>query len=325
MECGRQRIEDITSENEVVEGVYALRSKDVPMEYRHGYFFRMKVADASGEILVTYWGGRDEGAVRMKHDLLKVNSLVRLVGTTSSWNGRLSIGINPATGDIIEPAADDEFDPAEFLPCTSKDIDEMFSELMHYVGAIEDSFTRSLLLSLFSDHDLASSFKHSPASVSYHCGWIGGLLEHTLNVVSICDKISQIYPDLDRDLLLAGAILHDLGKVRCYDVQSSISESVDGRMLGHLVIGTGMIREACDAIPDFPVNTRLKLIHMVLASHGSNDKGSPIGPSIPEAVALHYADEMDSILERFILARQSGGPDDIFVKDSILRTKIYRL
>ena len=108
MECGRQRIEDITSENEVVEGVYALRSKDVPMEYRHGYFFRMKVADASGEILVTT-GGRDEGAVRMSTICMKVNSLVRLVGTTSSWNGRLSVVSTPQVTSL-EPAADDEFD-----------------------------------------------------------------------------------------------------------------------------------------------------------------------------------------------------------------------
>ena len=107
---------------------------------------------------------------------------------------------------------------AEFLPCTSKDIDEMFSELMHYIGAIEDSFTRSLLLSLFSDHDGRVVSKHSPASVSYHCGWIGGLLGHPQCGEHLRQNFSNISRS-DRDLLLAGAILHDLGKVRCYDAR----------------------------------------------------------------------------------------------------------
>jgi len=322
---GRQRVEELEHEGVTVDSVYALRWKEVPGEYQHGYRFRMKVADATGEITVTYWGGRDEAEVRAKYDQLKVNSLVRVVGTTSTWNGRLVVGINPGKGGLVEPAPAGEYDQADFLPCTSKDVDEMFVVLMSYAEGIEEPHTRSLLLSLLSDPSLAEQFRSSPASVRNHCGWVGGLLEHTLNVVRICDNISLLYPELDRDLLLAGAILHDLGKVRCYDVQSTITESAEGRMLGHLAIGAEMVRQACDALPGFPPNLRLKLVHMVLASHGSAEKGSPVEPSIPEALALNYADEMDAYLEGFILARQGGGPNDDFVFDPRLRTKVYRL
>lgn len=325
MEAGRLCVEDLDSENIDIDELYALRWKEAPAQYKHGYRFRMRVADATGEVQATYWGPNDEASVREIYSALKVNSMIRLVGTTSMWKGQVVVNINPERGGMVGPAAEGGYDPTDFVPRTAKDVGEMFSAIMSYAEGIEDPHIRMVLLSMLGDEQTADLLKRSPASVSYHCGWVGGLLEHTLNVVRVCDSLSRLYSGLDRDLLLAGAILHDIGKISCYDVGSTISESADGRMIGHISIGSSMVRQACDAIPDFPQNVRLKLVHMVLASHGSLEKGSPVAPSIPEAVALNHADEIDATVERFICARQNGAQDDTFTVDPHLRTKVFML
>jgi 3'-5' exoribonuclease len=199
----------------------------------------------------------------------------------------------------------------------------MFTELTTIMGTIGDVNIRAMFDHMFGDPIFVCQFKAAPASVSYHCAWVGGLLEHTLQVSRICDFISHLYPELDRDLLLASAVLHDIGKVRCYSVSTTITESVPGRLMGHIVIGAQMVEEACAACDQFPEMLKTKLAHMVLASHGSNEKGSPTEPSIPEALALNFADEMDAKLERFIRARGNGGPEDVFVMDRLLGTKVF--
>ena len=324
MEAGRTFVEDLEAENMEVNEMYALRRKEAPVPYRNGFMFRMKVSDVTGEITVNYWGDNDEASVRDVYNSLHVNSMVRLVGTTRLWNGQVVININPIKGDVVE-AVEADFDPDDFVPRTARDMGEMFSAIMEYAEGVEDSNIRAVLLSMLRNDEISESLKRSPASVSYHCGWVGGLLEHTLNVTRTCDAIARLYGGLDRDLLLAGAILHDIGKVCCYDVNSTISESADGRLLGHIAIGSAMVGKACDSLPGFPENLRLKLIHMVLASHGSSDKGSPVDPSIPEAVALNHADELDANVERFMRARQNGGSGDMFTYDQQLRTKVFML
>lgn len=323
MEAERQNVSVLTGGGIEVGEAYALRRKEPPGAYKNGFRFRMVAVDQTGEIEIYYWGGRDETLVRQVYDGLKEGSIIKVVGVTGEWRGRICINVNPAHGGSLGPAVPGDFDPSEFVPCSDKDPEELFKAMWSYVETMEDASIRSLLVHLFTRPGMSQEFKRSPASVSYHCAWVGGLVEHTLNVLRICDSVSRTYPQLDRDLLLAGAVLHDLGKVRCYDVTSTITESVDGRMMGHLVIGAHMVKEACESLPGFPENLQRKLLHMVLASHGSNENGSPAEPAIPEALALNYADELDANLERFILARERGGPGDLFVLDAKLGTKVY--
>lgn len=245
-------------------------------------------------------------------------------GTSDQFNDAMVIQVNVSNGeDMLEEAKDGEYDKADFVACTEKDTEEMYSELQALMGQIADPDINSVLGALFGDPGLVKMFKAAPASVSYHCAWVGGLLEHTLNVTRACDFISRMYPALDRDLLLASAVLHDIGKVGCYNVSTTITESVNGRLLGHIVIGAQMVEDACNRCDHVPQALRTKLVHMVLASHGTNEKGSPAEAAIPEALALNFADEMDAKLERFIRARGNGGPEDTFVVDRSLGTKIY--
>jgi 3'-5' exoribonuclease len=281
------------------------------------------VSDATGDIKVNFWGKGDEALVRRAFDAVREGGMVRVKGTSDLFGETMVIQVNQGNGDVLDEARSGEFDLSDFVAASKKDPEMMYAELRACVDGIKEPHVRELLAVLFSDPVLERQFKSAPASVSYHCAWVGGLLEHTLNVLRTCDFISQLYTELDRDLLLASAVLHDIGKVRCYNVSTTITESVDGRLKGHLMIGAQMVEETCSRCHDFPEPLRTKLVHMVLASHGSNEKGSPTEPSIPEALALNFADEMDAKLERFIRARDNGGPEDLFVMDHPLGTKVY--
>jgi 3'-5' exoribonuclease len=324
VERERRWIRDITVKGIVVDEVYVVRRKDPPRRDKRGNsFFSIYISDASGEVRVNYWGSSDEGAVRRAFDSVREGAVVRIRGTSDQFNDITVVQVNLSNGDLVQEVKEGEYDLSDFVACSVRDPDEMFTELTAIMDKIEDVHIRAMFDRMFGDPTFVRRFKAAPASVSYHCAWVGGLLEHTLHVSRICDFISQLYPELDRDLLLASAVLHDIGKVRCYSVTTTITESVPGRLMGHIVIGAQMVEEACAACDQFPETLKTKLAHMVLASHGSNEKGSPAEPSIPEALALNFADEMDAKLERFIRARGNGGPDDVFVMDRLLGTKVF--
>ncbi|MDW5563047.1 MAG: HD domain-containing protein [Methanomassiliicoccus sp.] len=321
----RQWVSDISAKGMGIDEVYVIKRKDPPRKGRKAnHFFALTVSDATGEIRVNYWGNSEEATVRRVYDSVHEGELVRVKGISDQFNGSMVVQVNISNGeDLLEEAREGGYDPADFVACTEKDPEEMYAELQALLSQIVDVDIRSVLGQLFGDQDLVRRFKAAPASVSYHCAWVGGLLEHTLNVARACDFISRLYPELDRDLLLASAVLHDIGKVSCYNVSTTITESVSGRLLGHIVIGAQMVEDACNRCQTVPPALRTKLVHMVLASHGTNEKGSPTEAAIPEALALNFADEMDAKLERFIRARGNGGPEDTFVVDRSLGTKIY--
>ena len=316
MERRHQFINTISKKDIEVEDVFSVRKKDPPKRFKTGFGFALVVTDSSGEIKVQYWGGNaEESEVRKKYDSIRESDIVHVKGTSGVFNDRVLININPGYGGCLEITRNDQYNIDDFIPCTDKDPNELMGLVTSCIEEMNDPFIKRLLQEILSKPDVLRAFMTAPASVSFHCAWKGGLLEHTVNVLHVCDYISKLYPELDRDLLLASAILHDIGKVKCYNITTTITESVDGRLKGHLVIGAQMIEDSCSAIPDFPIILRTKLVHMVLASHGSAEKGSPTEPSIPEALALNFADELDAKLERFIIAKQSGGPGDIFVFD----------
>lgn len=324
---GRERlwVSGISAKGMSIDETYVVKRKDPPRKGRKSnHFFSLTVSDATGEIKVNYWGNSDEAQVRKAFEAIHEGAIVRIRGTSDQFNDAMVVQVNISNGkDQIEEAKEGDYDPADFIPCTEKDPDGMYAELQALLGQISDPDIQSVLGQLFGDPGLVQKFKSAPASVSYHCAWVGGLLEHTLNVARACDSISKLYPDLDRDLLLASAALHDIGKVGCYNVSTTITESVSGRLLGHIVIGAQMVEDACKKCDHVPPALRTKLVHMVLASHGTNEKGSPAEAAIPEALALNFADEMDAKLERFFRARDNGGPEDTFVLDRSLGTKIY--
>lgn len=318
----RQFVSEISA-GDMIDDDFSIREKTTVTKYRSGYKFGLIVTDQTGEMDLTFWGPGNETAVRQKCDSLKEGTIVHILGSASEYKGRLCANVNPEKGNEVFAISAGEYDIADFMPCTKKDQEEMFSRMNEHIDRLGNEDLKALLRTIFDDEKFCVRFKNAPASVYWHCNWIGGLLEHTLNVLEICDSISILYPKLDRDLLLTSAILHDIGKVEEYTITTNIGVSADGALMGHLVIGAEMVGRVCDRLPDFPDNLRRKVIHMILASHGKQEHGSPTEPKIPEAVALSFADEMDAKLEQYIIAKEKGGSEDILVRDHKLNNWIY--
>ncbi len=289
-----------------VDDIFSVGFKKYPRAYKNGFSFELRLQDSSGQIAAVYWGGNSnkEGMVQELYDSFKERDIVHVRGKVSVFREALQISINPEYGHKIEKGGD--YDLADFVPCSKIDLDVLMKSIDEAVMTVADRDLRAVLQSFFCDPDFRGRFKNAPAAITHHCNWIGGLSEHTLNVYTTCDFLAKQHEELDHDLLVTGALLHDIGKVREYEVTSNIDASLEGRLLGHVVMGAQMVDEACLAIPAFPELLRLKLVHMVLSSHGRFEYGSPKLPAFPEAKALAMADEMGATMEKFIAIKRDN-------------------
>ena len=220
---------------------------------------------------------------------------IEVYGDVTSFNGALQVNVKR-----VRKCAEGEYDEREYMPVSTKNIDEMFAALLKFIDSVENTYLNALLKKFFvEDNAFAERFKRASAAKSVHHGFIGGLLEHTLGVVKLCDYYCTAYPILKRDLLLTAAICHDIGKIREISAFPMNDYTDEGQFLGHIVIGSEMIGEKVKEIADFPPMLEMELKHCILSHHGEYEFGSPKKPAIIEAVALNYADNTDAKLETF--------------------------
>jgi 3'-5' exoribonuclease len=287
-----------------VDDIFSVGFKKYPKAYRNGFSFELRLQDSSGQINAVYWGGlaNSEAAVQELYDSFKERDIVRVRGKVSVFRDALQISINPEVGHLLEKTTD--FDLCDFVPSSERDLDEMMDEIDAAVMGISNRDLRAVLQSFFTEPEFRSRFKNAPAAITHHCNWIGGLAEHTLNIYTACEFMTRQYEELDRDLLLTGALLHDIGKVREYEVTSNIDCSLEGRLIGHVVVGAQMVDDACRSVPAFPELLRLKLVHMILSSHGKLEYGSPKLPAFPEAMALALVDQMGATMEKLVAIKK---------------------
>lgn len=302
-------------EGELVDDVFSVKLKKPPVEYKKGYRFELRVSDRTGIIPVKYWGPDDFDAVESLYASIHNGLFVKIRGRVNEYNDQLEISVGSEGG--IYSADDAVYDLSDFVQSTERDIDQMMGQLNSYIRQVEDPYLSKLLRFFFGDEEFVRRFRDAPASIQKHSNCIGGLLEHTLTVVEVCAHLQSIKPRMDLDLLIAGAILHDIGKMDEYVVTSNIDMSEGGMLMGHIFIGAKQVEYAVDTIEDFPTRLRYKVVHMVLSSHGKYEYGSPRIPQFPEAIALHYADEMDAKVEQCIDIKESARTDDdwIYNKD----------
>jgi len=299
-----------------VDSLFAVKFKKPVKNYVKGYMYEARVADKTGEITAKYWGDNDENSVQKLYDDFQKPDVIRVTGTANEYMGRLEIGISKTDRDILEKT--DEYDVTDFVASSERDIDEMMNELTGTAESIKNAHLKTLLEKMLKDEKFIDRFKKSPASMMYHQNCVGGLLEHTLNVVKICETLCEIYPVLDRDLLIAGALLHDVGKVFELEVSTVIDVSEDGMLRGHIIIGEEFVNERIKKIIDFPETLKLKLLHMILSHHGEKRFGAPKEPQLPEAVALHYADYCDAKVDLFLKAKSEAKTEDKWIWDKKL-------
>ena len=315
-------VEDLVEGREVKDK-FAVRSKIPPKEYTRGWYFRLMIGDRTGDISLVYWGGPEEKAVRSKYERLKVGDVLEVTGMVSSYKGHLQITLNEEHFHGLVVLEDDDYDPEDYMPVTSKNIDQMAAELFTYAESIENEELCKLVSIFLDDEDFMSAFKRAPYSKTFCNNYIGGLLEHTLDDVKMCAYTCQVYPELDRDLLITAAILHDLGKVYEYETTTSIELTREANLIGHTVICERVIRDKIGTIPGFSEDLSLKLSHIILSHHGDYEWGSARSPRMEEAVALHHVDLLNVRLRGFIQAKEELSEEDaemIYVsKDGVQR------
>ena len=220
---------------------------------------------------------------------------IEVYGDVICFQGALQVNVKR-----IRKCKEGEFDPSDYLPVSKYDIEEMYKELLGYIDKVENSYLKDLLHAFFvQDKELINAFKKSSAAKTIHHGFVGGLLQHTLSVVKLCEYYCQSYPLLNKDLLISAAICHDIGKVRELSLFPQNDYTDEGQLLGHIVIGTEMVAEKIGKIPGFPAVLAGELKHCILAHHGEYEFGSPKKPAIMEAVALNFADNTDAKLQTF--------------------------
>ncbi len=295
------------SDGDQVRGLFAVRERRQVREYKFGTMFDLRVSDRTGRVDVYFFGGRDERSVQELFDSIHEGDVIEVTGSASLYKDSMRITVDPDGGAIQRV---ESFSIDDFIAHSLKDVDRMMSRINQHIRSIADPDISRLLAAIFSDEAFVSWFRECPASMELHANWIGGLLEHTLNVADTCMALAVQHPEMDRDLLLAGAIVHDLGKLQEYQLGTSIKLTDEGVLLGHIHLGAEMVSRRCEELK-VPERIRWKLTHMVLSSHGRLEYGSPRIPQFAEAFALHMADDADAKVEQYLRiknesARQEG-------------------
>lgn len=275
-------------EGETIRNVYLCKGKR-SAETRNGKpYDNLLLQDKTGILDGKVWDPNSQGIADYEE-----KDFIEVYGEVISYNGNLQINIKQ-----IRKAEPGEYDPADYMPVTEKNVDQMYEELTAYIRGIGNSHLRQLLEYFFvSDQDFIRKFKEHSAAKTVHHGFSGGLLEHTLSVLHLCEYFAGAYPILNRDLLFAAALCHDIGKTRELSSFPDNDYTDEGQLIGHIVIGVEMIDEALRTLPDFPARLANELKHCVIAHHGELEYGSPKKPALAEALALNLADNADAKMQ----------------------------
>jgi 3'-5' exoribonuclease len=252
----------------------------------------------------------------------EVEDIVEVEGVVEDYQGAAQIRVRKISR--CSPEGVDLFD---YLPRSRRDPAEMYAALLDRLRRVPDGPLRVVLLSIMEDPLIAEKYKRAPAAMSYHHAYLGGLLEHVQSLVQLADQICDHYDFLRRDLLLAGVVLHDLGKIEELSFSGGFRYSTRGQLLGHISIGLEMVQEKMRQISGFPGELKDQLEHMILAHHGKLEFGSPKEPMFPEALLLHFLDEIDSKLEamRAQYATDQDRPGDWTARNPVLRRELLKI
>jgi len=275
-------VKDLKPGTEVSE-LFALRKKELK-EFDGKNFLKLELGDKSGRIDAVIW---DKAAEYDQQ--IETGDVVKVKGFTSSYKNSLQIKI-----DDILTVPREKVDLEDFLPVSDKSPEELLQEYKNVAVSLKNPHLRTLMERILADEKIVEKLKIAPGGKLWHHSYLGGLLEHTLKIVEICQKTGEMYELVDKDLLVTGALLHDIGKITAYNISTFIDFTDEGRLLGHIVEGDRMVHEKIKELSDFPEELALKLRHLILSHQGELEMGSPVVPQTLEATILHFADEMDA-------------------------------
>ena len=270
-------------------------------------YLSLTLGDKRGQIEGRVW---ELGDPRIAKDFER-GDIVKVRGSVSRYDDRAQVKV-----DQLRKALDGEADKMDMLPATTRDVAELWAELQAVVASITNPDLKRLLDALLDDPAIAEAYRIAPAARQLHHAWLGGLLEHVVSLLGLADRVASHYPMLDRDLLVTGVILHDIGKIRELSWDTGFNYTVEGVLLGHIQMGVDLAEKTIAGLPGFPDRLRTLVLHMILSHHGKLEFGSPKLPMIPEALVLNFVDDLDAKMQAMASefersAREGRAPDEL--------------
>jgi len=306
---------------ETLDQVFLVREKDLRTAKSGELYVVCTLVDRTGALPARMW--RASEAI---YNSIPVDGYLHDKGRTEDYKGTLQFII-----DACRPYSAEKVDLADFLPVTEMDVEVMWNELLEILRAVKDKHVRLLIKKFVEDRDLVAAFKRAPAAMQVHHPFIGGLLEHTLNVARAAKAVLPLFPKVNADLVLAGVFLHDMGKTAELTYDTNFTYTNEGQLVGHITQAAIWIDQKVRAIEaetgqPFPADIRTALLHIVLAHHGSHEFGSPKLPATLEAIAIHHLDNLDAKLNLYLnkIASDPDEASDWTAYQASLGTKIFK-
>jgi 3'-5' exoribonuclease len=274
-------------ENKVITSSFVVVSKQVKPKKTGEPYLALTLGDRTGQVEAKMWDNVEEFM-----DVFEQDDFIKIKGLINKYKNRFQLTIHK-----LRRMQDGEVDFSDYLPKTSKNVDELWQTLTDFISTFENQHLKSLVELFLADAEIAERYRIAPAAKTLHHAYIGGLLDHVVSLFRSCDLLSRNYPHVNRDLLLTGAFLHDIGKIHELTYNRSFSYSTRGQLLGHMVIELEMLQAKLAQLPGFPADLKTLLEHLIISHHGQYEFGSPKLPMFPEALMLHYLDDLDSKME----------------------------
>ncbi len=279
-----------------IDDTFLVVEKNLASSQKGNPYLAIKLRDNTGDVDGRVW----DNAVELNGRFKKGN-IIRVQSRAISYRNVIQLSISDIT-----PVDESLFNPADYFPSSNMDMEEMFAALMGFVETVETPPLKALLEQIFGDEDIAFAFKNAPAAKGFHHFYIGGLLEHTLSVVELLEKTAAHYLKTKRDLIIAGGMLHDIGKIKELSFSKMIDYTDEGRLIGHITLGLEIVNEKIALIEDFPEQLALELRHIILSHHGALEYGSPKRPKTLEALIVNFIDDLDAKVNAFQTSIESS-------------------
>jgi 3'-5' exoribonuclease len=294
-------------EGKLFDGFFLVLAKQQRTTKSNKPYLSLILGDKTGQLEGRIW---ELGDPRVAKDFEK-GDVVKARGSASRFDDRLQMKIDQLR--LAQPA---EVDKADLLPSTTYDIAVLWSQLQSSVESVTNPDLKLLLATILADPAIGNAFREAPAARQLHHAWLGGLLEHVVSLLNLADRVAAHYPLLDRDLLIAGVVLHDIGKIRELSWGIGFDYTIEGTLLGHIQMGIDMVEKTIASLPNFPDRLRTLVLHMILSHHGKLEFGSPKLPMIPEALVLNFVDDLDAKMQAVSSEfdksiREGKGPDEL--------------
>ncbi|MGA2206508.1 MAG: HD domain-containing protein [Terracidiphilus sp.] len=294
-------------EGKLFESFFLVLAKQQRTTKQNKPYLNLILGDKTGQIEGRVW---DPGDPRIAREFER-GDLVKARGSVSKYEDRTQVKV-----DQLRLALEGEADKMDMLPATTRNVDELWTALEASVASLTNPDLKRLLDAVLDDPAMAQAYREAPAARQLHHAWLGGLLEHVVSLLGLADRVAAHYPMLDRDLLVTGVVLHDIGKIRELSWETGFDYTVEGVLLGHIQMGVDLVEKTIAGLPGFPDRLRTLVLHMILAHHGKLEFGSPKLPMIPEALVLNFLDDLDAKMQAMASefersAREGRAPDEM--------------